>query len=100
SCGSLAFSADGMVLACGCDDVIRCYHVATGKELVCFRGDGVPVHSLAFSPDGKTLACGLANATALIWNLGAMARRMEMLAETLKGADFDLVGADLAGVDA
>ncbi len=59
----VAFALGGKVLvSVGKDDGdIRCWEVASGKELRRWHGPGEQISSLAVSPDGKTLAtarCG------------------------------------------
>lgn len=66
---SLAYNADGSILASGGDDkTIRLWDVATLKELHTIQMAG-PVDRLAFTPDGKTLASTDGNtAGALLWD--------------------------------
>jgi RNA polymerase sigma factor (sigma-70 family) len=55
---TLVFSPDNKALFCsgGRDQPIRCFEVATGKELRQFAGHPLGVHCLAVSPSGKILA--------------------------------------------
>jgi eukaryotic-like serine/threonine-protein kinase len=56
---SLAWSADGKMVATGCRDrIIRLWDVESGAELGKLRGHGIWVTALAFSPDGTKLVSG------------------------------------------
>ncbi len=55
-CWTLAFSADGKMLAAGgSDDTICIWDVPDRKKLMTLKAQGTPFH-FVFSPDGKTLA--------------------------------------------
>jgi Tol biopolymer transport system component len=56
---SAAFSADGELLAIGCqDNKVRLWDPATGKRLRILSGNARGVRSVAFSPDGQLAASG------------------------------------------
>ncbi|WP_293208259.1 NACHT domain-containing protein [Microcoleus sp. PH2017_01_SCD_O_A] len=65
---AVAFSPDGKLLATGgTDGVVRCWDVASGKELLTCKGHSNWVSSVAFSPDNKTLASGSSDKTIKLW---------------------------------
>jgi RNA polymerase sigma factor (sigma-70 family) len=79
---SMALSADGKLLAGGCDDhSIRLWEAASGNELRRLEGHADFIYSLAFAPDGKTLASAGADRdrTIRIWNTttGEQLRRID-----------------------
>ena len=56
---SVAFNADGKVLASGSSDkTIKVWNIATGKNTATLEGHRGPVRFLAYSFDGRTLASG------------------------------------------
>jgi predicted NACHT family NTPase len=66
---AVEFSPDGKLLATGgTDGVVRCWDVASGKELLTCKGHSSLVRSLAFSPNGEILASGSNDRTIRLWD--------------------------------
>jgi WD40 repeat protein len=74
----LAFSADGLTLACAGDEPsakgesfgeVRLWDVATGKKRVAFKAEKRLFTCLAFSPDGKTMASGNCDYSISLWDV-------------------------------
>ncbi|WP_013325407.1 NACHT domain-containing protein [Gloeothece verrucosa] len=66
---SVAFSADGKLLATGdSHGVIRIWNTASRKELLTLTGHQSWVYSVAFAPDSQTLASGSEDNTVKLWN--------------------------------
>jgi WD40 repeat protein len=108
--GSVAFSPDGRLLASGSqggdtDKEIQLWELATGKEVGTFGGHQGSVWSVAFSPDSKRLITGGLDATALIWDLAAVAKANPVAGsrpeeKPLSPKELDAAWADLGGEDA
>ena len=78
SARSLAFSADGKVLAIGYDNsYIHLWDPVQKRWIGMINVGTTPVHSLAFSPDHTILASGDAGGNVRLWNL---AQRRELAA--------------------
>ncbi len=71
---SLAFSADGKLLAAGTSfhwerGVIHIYRLRDKKEVQTIATPCRPTSGLAFTPDGKRLVTGMSDTSILIWDL-------------------------------
>lgn len=66
---SLAFSADGRMLAAGVGESVRVWEVLAWQERRTFGRHRARVTSLAFSSDGRRLASGSADGTVYVWSL-------------------------------
>ncbi len=65
---SVAFSADGALLASGSEDnTVKLWEVASGRELRVLSGHSDSVYSVAFSADGVLLASGSYDDTVRLW---------------------------------
>jgi hypothetical protein len=65
---SVAFSADGRMLATG-GKTIRLWEIATGKERHALGGDVGGIYTLAFSEGGRHLASASQLAPVLVWDI-------------------------------
>ena len=67
---SVAFSADGKLLASGSwDKTVQLWDTARGTAKQMLTGHTDVVTSVTFSRDGKTLASGSADGTVLLWRI-------------------------------
>ena len=79
---SLAFSADGRILASGGHDAkIAFWDVASGRVLATVPADG-DVNSLDFSPDGRTLASADGGGHVIIWDAARHTRKTTFTGHT------------------
>jgi WD40 repeat protein len=80
---SVAYSADGALLAAGCwDGTIKLYDAITGEPHKTLRGHRRPVKALAFAPVGNLLASGNDERVLKLWDVD---RGVELAA--LKGCN-------------
>jgi RNA polymerase sigma factor (sigma-70 family) len=95
---TVAFSADGRMVAWGSWQVAQVWEVATGQERLSFNAHRGEVMSVAFLPDGRRLATGSPDTTALVWDLAACANDgrtpVAATAAEREGAWADLFGND------
>jgi WD40 repeat protein len=75
--GQLAYSPDGKHLACGDEEALRLYEIASGKQVQLEQAEGW-LQFPAFSPDGKTLAAQYGCAIRL-WDMATGKRRAPYL---------------------
>lgn len=99
---ALAFAGDGRTLAVAGTGLVQVRDVATGKELLSYRGYDAQMFlgALAFSPDGTRLATGYCDTTALIWDLKPGTTHAGLRPGALGPKDFDQLWSDLAVQDA
>ncbi len=69
---SLAFRADGRLLASGSEDkTVRLWDTATGAPAGLFPGHTDKVRALAFSPDGGRLLTGCGDGSLRVWDVAS-----------------------------
>jgi WD40 repeat protein len=69
---SVAFSADGKMLAFGSrDKTVKVWDVASAQDTATLQGHSGLVYAVAFSPDGKTVASASADKTVKLWDLAS-----------------------------
>ena len=67
---ALAFSPDGQLIVCGCDDkTVRVLDVTTGAQRTQLRGHSDSIRAVAISRDGKILASGSLDGTLKLWDM-------------------------------
>ncbi|MEO6391426.1 MAG: caspase family protein [Pyrinomonadaceae bacterium] len=78
---SVAFTADGKILASGNDDgTIILWETATGKKLSTLEGHTSEVTSVAFNPEGTILASGSLDYTTRLWDVRAAIELASLIA--------------------
>jgi RNA polymerase sigma factor (sigma-70 family) len=88
----LAVSPTGKLCAVGgADPVIRVLDMMTGLEAGRLAGHRGAIRALAFSPDGRRLVSGSVDATALVWDVTDIEKR-------LRRPDMELEARELAGL--
>jgi WD40 repeat protein len=69
----LAFSPNGLLLACGCADegdyMVRVYSVDLRKLVASFSGHNGIIYAVAWSPDSQWLVSSSGDGTALVWHI-------------------------------
>jgi WD40 repeat protein len=65
--GSLAFSANGRLLAVGAGNTVTLWDVAAQQPAAALTGHNGSISALAFSPDGLTLASASADGLVRLW---------------------------------
>ena len=76
--GAVAWSLLGEWVLAGADSEVRLWEIATGQELMCFRGHRGPIYAAAFAGDGRSVISAAGDLTVLGWSLrppGAAIRR-------------------------
>jgi len=67
---TLAFSSDGLLLACGSEDsTVKLWNTMNGELFATFTGHLSNVEQLTFSPDGNILASRSADGTVQFWDI-------------------------------
>jgi hypothetical protein len=99
--GGIGFSADGRyIVVSGGGSVIRIVDTLTGDEAGELKGHHGSVSTLRVSSDGRSLVSGSVDTTAMVWDLGQLAR-IELTRENPLSADeIEAIWRDLARPDA
>jgi WD40 repeat protein len=70
--GALAFAPDGRTLLSGSPDrTVRCWDVASGRELAAYDWQLGQVATVAFAPDGLTAAAAGEGGAIALWDVEA-----------------------------
>jgi RNA polymerase sigma factor (sigma-70 family) len=95
---AIAFSPDGQKLASaeGSDKTVIVWEVATGKQLVTFKGHAEYAVAVALSSDGKTVASGGGEGAIRVWDLDTGKERAALKATTVQSLAFSPDGKMLA----
>jgi RNA polymerase sigma factor (sigma-70 family) len=65
---TVAFSANGMIIAGG-SDAVQLWDARKGKLILSFQGVGSGTRSVAFSPDGQAVAAGCKDGKIRLWDV-------------------------------
>ena len=71
---SVAFSADGNLVASGADLGVNLWDPGTKERLVTLQGEGRGINTVALSPDGTTLASGTEDGKVDLWDVSEWLR--------------------------
>lgn len=74
---ALALSRDAEMVAIAVENSVRCYHVASGRELTTFSARA-NVAQLAFSPDAQALAAANDQREVIVWDLATKQERFTL----------------------
>jgi WD40 repeat protein len=98
---TLAFSADGKLLAAGGNDnAIHVWDLLSGQELPPLTGHQSQVRALLFTADGKELISVDASGLKLAWNVSRIVKSVPAKLAALSDGEFDELWDDLAEADA
>ncbi len=95
---SLAFSADGALIAAGLEDgKVALWDVNTRELLRSLSGPAKPISSVSFSPDGRLLAGGSTDGTANVWQVsdGALQQTFKSHSRAITAVAFAPDGGSL-----
>ena len=84
---SVAFSADGGLLAAGDDQAVHLWDAVTKGLLAELRGESRGGNALAFSPDGATLAAGTQDGRIGLWDVSEWVRKRPRRLTVVSGDD-------------
>lgn len=97
----ITYAPDGRsIVGAGYDNTVRFYGIASGKELSQLKGHEGGVVALAMAGDGKTLLSGSVDTTALIFDVGGMARDAKAEPANVGDAFLEALWHDLTSEDA
>jgi hypothetical protein len=98
--GALAFSADGRLLAAGCDQAVHVWDLMAGQELPPLVGNQGVVRALQFSPDGRQLIAFDNAGLRLAWSVSQVLKSARATPSRLSDGEFQALWEDLAEADA